>query len=365
MSKRVGQNGQVFLRHGRWIGRYYVDVFGQQDRKRKAVVLGFRDQMTKTAARQKLRALLDDQGINTAEHLEQALKPPLPAVTFNSVADEWELKKLPQLKPSTQYAAPKLIARYLRPFFGGMAVETIKTGIVNDWIAVLNKTLEPKSVVNHWKQFRAIMNWHQQQKDEPPRKWYPTLPTILQDEQRWFTPDEIRRIVAEATGQYQVLFHLAGYSGLRFGELAGLHVEDLDFQRGVIRVKRSVWRGQEVSVKTKRGYRDVWIDSGTVQMLRQHLGTRTAGRVFETRNGTPLDDSNVLSEVLYPILEGLSIPKGGMHAFRHGRVSKLQTSNVPGDFTLSQVGHSSLRITSGYTHFTDEFRRETVERLAM
>jgi len=53
-----------------------------------------------------------------------------------------------------------------------------------------------------------------------------------------------------------------------------------------------------------------------------------------------------------------------MHAFRHGRVSQLQANGVPADFSKSQVGHSSLRTTSGYTHFTDAFKRETVERLA-
>lgn len=246
-----------------------------------------------------------------------------------------------------------------------MALATIKTGVVNDWIADLeSKSLEPKTVHNLWKLFRAIMNWHAQQCDEPKRTWYPTLPTIPEDEQRWFTQDEIQRIVAGAPGQYKTLFHLAGFSGLRFGELCGLHVEDVDFVRGVMCVRRSVWRGQEVSTKTKRGYRDVWIDSATVAMLRQHLGGRTSGKVFQTRNGTPLNSKTVLVEVLYPLCDKLSIPRGGMHAFRHGRVSHLQSSLVPGDFTTSQVGHSSLRTTSRYTHFPDAFRRETVERLA-
>jgi integrase len=161
-----------------------------------------------------------------------------------------------------------------------------------------------------------------------------------------------------------MLYHLAGFSGLRFGELAGLHVEDIDFVRGVVRVQRSVWHGQEVSTKTKRGFRDVWIDSTTIAMLREYLGTRTTGRIFQTKYGTPLCSRNVLLEKLYPLLDRLSIPRGGMHAFRHGRVSHLQASGVPSDFTKNQVGHSSLRTTGGYTHFSEQFKRETVERLA-
>jgi integrase len=362
MSKRAGQSGQVFLRNGRWVGRFYVDVLGQANRVRKAIVLGMKKELTKPQAKLKLKDLLAAQGVNTPEHLKRSLRPP---TTFDAVADLWESKRLPQLKESSRYSVPKLLAKHLRPFFGQMALEEIKTGVVNDWIAEMQrKKLEPKTIHNMWKMFRAVMNWHAQQNDEPPRKWYPILPTIPEDEQRWFTQAEVRRLVETAEGQYKLLFHLAGSSGLRAGELFGLHVEDLNLDRGVVRVRRSVWRGQEVTPKTRKGYRDVFIDSNTVQMLRDYLGSRTTGRVFQTRSGTPLDTSNVLSETLYPLCDRLSIPRGGLHAFRHGRVSHLQANGAPADFTKSQVGHSSLRTTSGYTHFTDSFKREIVERLA-
>ncbi len=362
MSKRSGQTGQVLLRYNRWIGRYYVDVPGEFKRQRRAVVLGFKNEITKPEAKLKLLTIITAEGVNTPEHLERSLKPPK---NFSDVADAWESKRLPQLKESTRYMAPKLIAKYLRLFFGHMPVIEIKTGNVNDWISGLQSNgLEPKTVHNLWKMFRAMMNWHAQQNDEPTRKWYPILPALPHDEQRWFTQQEIGQIVNVAKGQYKVLFHVAAATGLRAGELFGLHVEDLDLGRRVIHVRRSVWRGQEVSPKTQRGYRDVWIDSATARVLQDHLGNRTSGRVFQTRCGTPLSDHDVLRDALYPICESLNIERGGMHAFRHGRISHLQQSGAPPDFTKRQVGHSSLRTTSGYTHFDEAYVREIVERLA-
>ncbi|HWF03147.1 MAG TPA: tyrosine-type recombinase/integrase, partial [Candidatus Angelobacter sp.] len=341
MLRRSGQTGSVKLVGKMWYGRYWRDVPGEEKRKHPLVVLGSKSEMTKPEARRKLLDIIIREGVNTPEHLEASTKPAVPVVTFNTVADAWELKRLPHLKPSTQNTAPLLLKKHLRPFFGKLTPESIKTGVINDWIADLNgKGLKPKTVHNMWKMFRSIMNWHAQQNDEPKRAWYPMLPVIPEEEQRWFTQDEAHRIVDGARGQYKMLFHLAAYSGLRSGELAGLHVADVDFVRGTIRVRRSVWRGMEVSTKTKRGHRDVWIDSATVAMLRQHLGTRTAGRIFQTKNGTPLNTKTVLCEILYPICDRLSIARGGMHAFRHGRVSHLQANNVPGDFTKSQVGHS-------------------------
>jgi len=362
MSKRSGQTGQVFLRNDRWVGRFYVDVPGATKRKRRAIVLGMKQELTRPEAKRRLLDIIMQEGVNTPSHLQRSLRPP---TTFADVADAWEAKRLPQLKESSRYVAPKLTAKYLRPFFGHTALEQIKTGTVNDWIVELQgKGLKPKTIHNLWKLFRAIMNWQAQQSDEPLRKWYPSLPAIPEVEQRWFTQREIGRIVNEAEGQYKVLFHLAGVSGLRAGELFGLHIDDLDMNRGVIHVRRSVWRGQEVSPKTRKGYREVWIDSATIRIIKEHLRNRTSGRVFQTRNGTPLNDRDVLVDVLYPICDRLKIRRGGMHAFRHGRVSHMQQHHVPPDFTKSQVGHSSLRTTSGYTHFSDSFKREIVEQLA-
>lgn len=360
MSKRGGQAGQVKLRNNRWVGRYYFDEPGQTGRVRRAVVLGMKGELTKSAAKLKLLDILTKQGVNTPEHLERSLKPIL---TFNDVADEWEAKRLPQLKLSTKYAAPLQIAKHIRPFLGDRPVESIKTGTVNEWISGLEKTAEPKTVHNLWKMFRAIMNWYAQQNDEPKRAWYPSLPDILDVEQRWFTQDEVHKIIAAAKGQYKMLFHLTAFSGLRSGEVSGLHVEDVDCIRGVVHVRRSVWEGVEVVTKSKKR-RDVFIDSVTSALLVAHLNGRTAGRLFQTRNGTPLNNKNIVRQILKPICRRLGIAPGGMHAFRHGRISDLQAKGVPADFIKRQVGHSSLRTTSGYTHFTEAFVRETVERVA-
>jgi hypothetical protein len=90
--------------------------------------------------------ILTQEGVNTPTHLERSLRPP---ATFADVAHAWESKRLPQLKESSRYTAPKLIAKYLRPWFGSMALELVKTGAINDWIVDLqSKGLEPKTIHN-------------------------------------------------------------------------------------------------------------------------------------------------------------------------------------------------------------------------
>ncbi|MGB7025449.1 MAG: site-specific integrase [Candidatus Acidiferrales bacterium] len=361
MSKRSGQSGSVHLVGCKWYGRYWRDVPGKEKREHAHVILGERSSMTKPEARRKLMEIIEAEGVNGPQHLDRALKP---AVTFSSIADAWEAKRLPLLHTSSQFITPSRLRNHVRPFFGNMTIEEIRTGTVNDWIRTLTaKRLEPKTIDNLWKDFRAIVNWHRKQMDQPKVSWYPDLPALPDDEQRWFTQAEIKQIVDAATGQHKVLFHLAGYTGLRSGELVGLRVEDLKLDHGVIEVRRAVWNGIEGETKTKSGKRNVFIDSATIRLLRDFLDGRQSGRLFRSRVGTTLENRDICRRILTPLCKKLGIKPGGMHAFRHGRVSHMQASMMPGDFVKNQIGHSDLRITSNYTHFEHRQKREMVEKL--
>ncbi len=361
MSKRSGQAGSVWLSGCKWYGRYWRDVPGKAKREHPLVILGEKSSMTKPEARRKLMDIIEAEGVNKPQHLERALKP---VVTFNAIADAWEAKRLPLLHNSSQFITPGRLRNHVRPFFGQMAIEDIRTGTVNDWIRMMTaKQLEAKTIHNVWKDFRAVVNWHCKQMDKPKVTWYPDLPALPDEEQRWFTQAEVRQIVEAATGQYKLLFHLAGFTGLRSGELVGLRVGDLKLEHGVIEVRRAVWNGIEGDTKTKSGRRNVFIDSATIQMLRDFLAGRQSGRLFQSRAGTPLENRDICRRVLTPLCEKLGIRPGGMHAFRHGRVSHMQANMMPGDFVKNQIGHSDLRITSAYTHFEHRQKRELVEKL--
>jgi hypothetical protein len=49
-----------------------------------------------------------------------------------------------------------------------------------------------------------------------------------------------------------------------------------------------------------------------IGMLRLFIGDRTAGRLFQSRTGTPLAHGNLRNRVLHPLLERLGIPKAGL-----------------------------------------------------
>ena len=102
MSKRF-QRGSVFAVGNKWHGRYWRDVPDKETREHPLVVLGERKEMTKLEARKKLADIIEKEGLNHETFLELTA---VRAVTFNHVADAWELKRLPHLALSTRHDAP-------------------------------------------------------------------------------------------------------------------------------------------------------------------------------------------------------------------------------------------------------------------
>ena len=138
-------------------------------------------------------------------------------------------------------------------------------------------------------------------------------------------------------------------------------------RKQTIYVRRGVWNGRELSPKTKSAVREIDIDSGLAETLKQYIGRKQAGRVFEARNGSPISGNNVLKRVLHPLLKRLEIPKAGLHAFRHSRVTMLRKNGTPEDLQKQWIGHSSLRTTDRYSHTNQEleYRRSAASKAGL
>ncbi len=349
---RSGQNGTV-EGHGRWYRmKIYEDVAdGRRVAKWHPICLikGHTRAEAKRMAKEKIAVM----EINTIARLAKASKR---VVTFAQAAKVWESDFLSKMRPSSQNSARYIMKKHLLPRFGEMLLDDINAKVVRAWITDLDNAdeLAPKSISNVWKVLKPVL----EQEERVTRTWKLNLPEIPYKEQRWFTQEEIRRIVEAAKGQYKILYYLLGVSGLRAGEAFALHVEDVWFDRGLIHCTRSTFKHIEGPVKTKAGYRDVPLDPQAIQLVRDYLSGRTAGRVFQTSRGTPLANGTVNVKQLRPLLERLNIPHGTLHSFRHARVSHLRRLGVPDPLIKKWVGHSSLRMTDVYTHFDAEYEQQ-------
>jgi integrase len=98
-------------------------------------------------------------------------------------------------------------------------------------------------------------------------------------------------------------------------------------------------------------------------MIREHVGGKGSGLVFQSQRGTPLRHPRVIKKVLHPLLERLGIPQAGMHAFRHGRVSYLLENNTPIETIRAWIGHGSDQMVRLYTHLRPEYRKRVLSAI--
>src|SRR6516165_5140138 len=129
-----------------------------------------------------------------------------------------------------------------------MLLEQVDKQAVQVWINELSASgLKPKTVSNVVKLLKSVLNWS----DVGTRDWRLRLPQIPEIEQRWFTAEEVERIIEATEGQYKVLFRLAYHSGCRCGELFVMRDEDCDYVTSTVTIIRSAGRNMETSPKSQ------------------------------------------------------------------------------------------------------------------
>ena len=93
-------------------------------------------------------------------------------------------------------------------------------------------------------------------------------------------------------------------TGMRIGEILGLRRRDVNFSSGQIWIEQACYRGLLGSPKTKGSKRTLPLPKRLViplaRILRHAKRIGEDDLVFQTRNGTPLNDTNLLHRHLKP-----------------------------------------------------------------
>ncbi len=194
-----------------------------------------------------------------------------------------------------------------------------------------------------------------------------TLPREgVRKEQRAFTDDEMRRLIAAAPEPFATILVLTIVLGLRIGETLGLRVCDIDFEHRIVRVRQSVDSATRKvgGVKSRASSADMPMSRELEVRLRAHLA-RHDGKsdlLFTNKSGRPFCADKLREKLLHPLLDKLKIPRGGFHGMRHGAASALLADGASPALVQKQLRHSDPRITLGvYGHVLGDQQRTAVQ----
>lgn len=163
------------------------------------------------------------------------------------------------------------------------------------------------------------------------------------------TPQDVGALLDASRGQWHVAIALGAFAGLRLGEVLGLRVEDVDWTRRVIKVRR---QGDDAGgtkpVKTRSSERDVPVPDQLLTVLSRHVPA-DGGYFVQGEDGTA--HRSTASTTWLRAMRRAGVSGFRFHDLRHFYASGLIAAGCDVVTVQRAMGHAKAGTTlSTYSH---------------
>lgn len=167
--------------------------------------------------------------------------------------------------------------------------------------------------------------------------------------------------------QYRTAVTVLLFTGMRRGELLGLHWADIDFNKNVISIQRSLQYLPEKGVyesdtKTKSSRRVIKVPTTAIYSLKQYRTWQKklflsigqpwdeSGQVFVTQSGTPMHP-DTLTSWFGSFIKTSDLPQVHIHSLRHTNATLMISNGVAVTTVAGTLGHANASVTTSvYAH---------------
>jgi len=290
----------------------------------------------------------------------QRNEPVKEAKLFGEVAQQW-VKIMPQkVKSSTLKDYRGAMNYYILPRFGNVPIKDIDFLDIEEFISEMKCSNKRKN--NVLVPMRSLMKFSLKAGliDKNPMNLIDNL-SVSKPEIHPMSMDEVHQFLDVVKPQYKNFFTVAFYTGMRFGEMAGLKWKNVDFRLGVIKVRETRVRGEEGRPKTKGSIRDIKMLPPVVEALRDQRKA-TMGKsnyVFLNFDGRPLLPNSVSYRIWKPALKKAGLKPRSLYQTRHTFATlMLDGGELPG-WVQKMMGHESLKmILERYYSYIKNYQRD-------
>jgi integrase len=269
------------------------------------------------------------------------------------VAEEWFRAQI-QVKPTTRSGYRFHLDKYVLPRWGTTRLVDIRHGDIQAWVGELSEILGPSMVRQIHLVLAGVLRYAirdgrlvNNPSDEI------QLPRLGTREHGYLTHGQVRALVEECGPQGDVVLFLA-YTGLRWGEMAGLRINRVDFERRRIDVARAVSEPRGVIVwGTPKNHERRSVPFP--DLLAPSLEQRCAGRnpedpVFIGPDGGVLRAGNYRNRVFNAAVARCmekddTFPRLTLHDLRHTAASLAVSAGANVKSVQRMLGHASAAMT--------------------
>lgn len=302
--------------------------------------------------------------------------------TFKAVYKQFLRQYKTTVKGSTLYSLKSRFNNAILPLMGEWKIDNITVmmcqNVVNEWATRYTSrgTLERlKSHVMLVFKFACRMELTTRN----PMSLV-ALPRMQKKDSRdkFYSKEELYEFL-ECAKKYNLMnytiFYLLAFTGLRVGEALALNWSDIDFNKKVLRVNKTLSRSEQGKLiiaepKTITSIRNVSVDPSTLDVLRNWYmkdrgltGNIDANKlVFHAvRNKNKPIEAGAVKGVFLKICKRNNLRYITVHGLRHTHCSLLFEAGASIQDVKARLGHSNIQTTMNiYAHVTNQQQEKVV-----
>ncbi len=336
-------------------GRRYRVRYRKPDRK----------QTDKRGFRTKRDAELFLASVEVAKHTGRYIDPSRTRVTIGDWMTQWVATRT-DLRRSTFDRLEGVVRLHIIPKLGPLALSDLSRLEAQQWASKLSATQSPGSV-------RKIVNvlsaGLQLAVDDGRLPANPAsrlkMPRQTKRHKKFLTHQQVAELAAAVDAKpsgegYGLLVLVLAYTGLRWGELAGLRVRDLDFVRGRLDVQSTMIEVDgymEESSPKDYEERSIPVPEFILEQLSIHVEDKLPSEhVFvSSKSGSVLRNRTFRRGWFNDAAEEIGIPGLTPHEMRHTCASLAVSAGANVKALQRMLGHSSAKETlDTYSDLFDE-----------
>lgn len=262
----------------------------------------------------------------------------------------------------------KLKPRHLTEFYDLLREENLTENTISHYHRFLHAVLETAYKVD-----KLIAENPAKAVIDPPTPGRPK-PNFYDDEQTL----KLLEALGNAPIKYRIFVILALETGARRGELLGLEWNDIDFEKGIIYIRRASKYTKEKGIytdttKTETSIRKISITKELISLLKEYKKWQNeqrlkkgedwvdTNRLFTQDNGLPMHPDTP-DKWFKKFLQENNLPPITLHGLRHTNASIMIASNIDIITVAGRLGHADkstpVRI---YGHMLNKKEKQAAE----
>lgn len=287
--------------------------------------------------------------------------------TLRDYADRW-LAERDGLRPRTRTHYRWLLDSRILPELGDVPLAALTGPRVRSWHAAMGSAA-PTSRAHAYTLLKTVLGTAVDDRliDHNPCHVRGAGQTRRQSRTQTLTPAELGRLADAMPDRLRPMVLLAGWCGLRFGELAALTAADIDPNAGTVSVTKAVVRvggtPELGSPKSDAGVRIVTIPPHVLPQVVAALPDQHDAVLFPGARGGYLQPATLYRHY-YKARAAIGRPTLRFHDLRHTGLTLAALSGATLADLMRRAGHTTAGVAVRYQHAVDGRDRDLAAALS-